>query len=52
MKSAKATLKKILVKEHREWMYGQALDNLLLGVESPEYCHLRWLKLKQVREKK
>jgi hypothetical protein len=50
MKPSKSKLKKMLCREHREYVYGQALDNLIAGTETPEYCRYRWQKLKQVKE--
>jgi len=49
MNKAKRNRKKIEIKQHRELVYGYALDKLIEGKRPPEYVTERYTKLKQVR---
>lgn len=51
MKPARAKRKRKECQNHREIVYGNALDRLIEGKSDPEYVKNRFDKLKQIRNK-
>lgn len=49
MNPLKQKQKKQRCKEHREFVYLQAINKLCEGKTSPNYVSYRWLKLKDIR---
>lgn len=37
------------LRQHREQVYLQSLDNLIQGIDSPDYVHYRFKKYKRIK---